>query len=43
MHDQPDPSEAEHEAAQDEQDEHEAMRGAGHDDPPDVEDVEGEQ
>ena len=36
MHDQPEATPDEEERAPEEQGEHEAMRGPGHDDPPDV-------
>ncbi len=38
MHDQPEPTPEEEERAPEEQSEHEAMRGPGHEDPPDVPD-----
>jgi hypothetical protein len=34
MHDQPEPTPEEQEQVPDDQSEHEAMRGAGHEDPP---------
>jgi hypothetical protein len=42
LHDQPEPTTEEHEQVQEDQEEHEAMRGAGHENPPSVEDLEGE-
>ena len=36
MHEQPEPTPDEEERAPEEQEEHEAMRGPGHEDPPDV-------
>lgn len=36
MHDQPEPTPEEEEQVPEDQSDHEAMRGAGHDDPPDV-------
>jgi len=42
VHDQPEPTREEQEQAPDDQEEHEAMRGAGHEDPPDVQELEGE-
>ena len=35
MHEQPEPTPEEEERAPEEQEEHEAMRGPGHEDPPD--------
>jgi hypothetical protein len=40
MHDQPEPTTEEEEQVPEEQEDHEAMRGAGHEDPPDVEELE---
>ena len=42
MHDQPDPTTEEEEQVPEDQADHEAMRGAGHEDPPNVEELEGE-
>ena len=39
MHDQPDPTREEEEQIPERQAEHEAMRGAAHQEPPDVEDI----
>jgi hypothetical protein len=39
MHDQPEPTEQEQERAPEETEEHEAMRGPGHESPPDVEEI----
>jgi hypothetical protein len=39
MQDQPEPTREEEELAPAEQEEHEAMRGPGHDNPPDVEEI----
>ena len=39
MQDQPEPTEHEEERAPEEAEEHEAMRGAGHDDPPEIEEA----
>ena len=36
MHDQPEPTPEEEEQVPEDQQEHEAMRGPGHDDPPDL-------
>ena len=39
MQEQPEPTREEEERAPEEQEEHEAMRGPGHEDPPDAGDV----
>jgi hypothetical protein len=39
MQEQPEPTPAEEQSAPDEQEEHDAMRGPGHEDPPDVEEI----
>ena len=39
MQDQPEPTREEEERAPEEQEEHEAMRGPGHEDPPDAGEV----
>jgi len=39
MQEQPEPTSEEEEQAPEEQEEHEAMRGPGHEDPPEVEEI----
>jgi len=39
MHDQPEPTPEEEEQVPEDQQEHEAMRGPGHDDPPDLREI----
>jgi hypothetical protein len=42
LHDQPEPTTKEQDEVPEDQEAHEAMRGAGHENPPSVEDLEGE-